>query len=194
MTGDRTAARPMRADAVRTRRALLAAAADVFAELGIDASVAQVAARAGIGKGTVFGHFPTKESLLAAIVTDEVDGLVAATAALPGDLGPDAALLAFMKLQVDRYASNRAFIELLNTSRAAEQPDIQAQVGRLVEAGRPLVDRAHRDGTLNEELDARDIVLLACGLYGAAEPLLAAEPGAGDRYLRVVFRGVARGD
>ncbi|WP_394618653.1 TetR/AcrR family transcriptional regulator [Lentzea sp. JNUCC 0626] len=194
MTGDKTAERPLRADAVRTRRALLAAAADVFAELGIDASVAQVAARAGIGKGTVFGHFPTKEALLTAIVTDAVDDLVAATSALPGDLTPDAALLALMKLQVDRYASNRAFIELLNTSRAAQLPDVQAQVTRLIEAGRPIVDRAHREGSLDEELDARDVVLLACGLFGAAEPLLAHEPRAADRYLRVAFRGMTRGD
>ncbi|MEV8610379.1 helix-turn-helix domain-containing protein [Amycolatopsis sp. NPDC051373] len=63
----------MRADAVRTRKALVAAAAEVFARSGADATVAEIAARAGIGKGTVFRHFPTKDDLLAAIVGDAVD-------------------------------------------------------------------------------------------------------------------------
>ncbi|QUQ64142.1 TetR family transcriptional regulator [Kutzneria sp. CA-103260] len=180
----------MRADAVRTRRALLAAASDVFAELGTDASVAQVAARAGIGKGTVFGHFPTKETLLAAIVTDEVDDLVTAIGQLPGDLDPDGAVLAFMKVQVDRYAANRAFIELLRAARASAQPEIQAQVDRLVEAGKPLVKRAHDSGTLRADLTAHDVVLLACGVYCAAEPLLDHDRDASDRYLHVVFDGM----
>jgi AcrR family transcriptional regulator len=185
-------ARPVRADAVRTRKALLAAAADVFAERGMDASVAQVAAHAGIGKGTVFGHFPTKETLLTAMVTDEVDGLVAEVGRLPDSLDPDTALLAFMKMQVDRYAGNRAFIDLLRVARASELPDIQVQVDRLVEASQPLVDRAHRHGTLRAELTARDTVLLACGVYCAAEPLLDSEPNASERYLRVVFEGMRK--
>ncbi|MDX3749194.1 TetR family transcriptional regulator [Streptomyces sp. AK08-02] len=65
-------ARRMRADAVRTRKALLKAAAEVFAEHGAEASIAQIAARAGIGKGTVFRHFPTKEDLFAAIISATV--------------------------------------------------------------------------------------------------------------------------
>lgn len=76
-------ARRMRADAVRTRKALLKAAAEVFAEHGAEASVAQIAVRAGIGKGTVFRHFPTKEDLFAAIISEEIDGLVAVAAGRP---------------------------------------------------------------------------------------------------------------
>ncbi len=67
-----TATRPLRADAARNRRLLLAAAADEFAERGLDASVADIARRAGVGKGTVFRHFATKDDLLAAIVIDRV--------------------------------------------------------------------------------------------------------------------------
>jgi AcrR family transcriptional regulator len=180
----------MRTDAARNRQALLAAASDVFAEQGVDASVAQIAARAGIGKGTVFGHFPSKETLLAAIVTDEVDQLVAQAEQLDPGLEPDAALFAFMKLQVDRYAASRAFLQILRTARAAEQPEIQEQVDRLVSAGTPLAERAHQHGSLRADLTARDAVLLACGVYTASEALLDHEPDAGARYLRVVFNGM----
>ena len=65
--------RPLRADAARNRALLLAAAADEFAERGLDASVADIARRAGVGKGTVFRHFPTKDDLIAAIVLDRIE-------------------------------------------------------------------------------------------------------------------------
>jgi AcrR family transcriptional regulator len=182
--------RPLRTDAARNRQALLDAAGDVFMELGTDASVAQIATRAGVAKGTVFGHFPSKDALLTAIVTDEVDRLVAASEQLPGDLEPGPALLAFMKLQVDRYAGNRALIEILRTARAAERPEIQAQVERLAEAGRPLLQRAQESGTTRPDLSALDVVLLACGVYSAAESLLDHEPGACERFLRAVFEGI----
>ena len=73
-----TDTRPLRADAVRNRAALLAAAADEFAERGLDASVADIARRAGVGKGTVFRHFATKDDLIAAIVLDRVGELTTA--------------------------------------------------------------------------------------------------------------------
>jgi len=183
--------RPLRTDAARNRQALLVAASDAFAELGMDASVAQIATRAGIGKATVFGHFPNKDSLLTAIVTDEVDRLVAASEQLPGNLEPAPALLAFMKLQVDRYAGSRAFIEILRQTKAAERPEIHAQVERLADAGRPLLERAQESKAVRADLSALDVVLLACGVYSAAESLLDHEPGACERYLRAVFEGLA---
>ncbi|MFC4009225.1 TetR/AcrR family transcriptional regulator [Nonomuraea purpurea] len=72
----------MRADAVRNRRLLLDAAAAELAEHGTEVSIARIAARAGIGKGTVFRHFATKEQLVAAIFSDRLDGLTAKGEAL----------------------------------------------------------------------------------------------------------------
>src|SRR4029453_12202897 len=67
--------RALRADAARNRSLLLAAATQEFAAHGLDASVADFARRAGIGKGTVFRHFPTKDDLLAAVVLDRASSL-----------------------------------------------------------------------------------------------------------------------
>ncbi|SDP09428.1 TetR/AcrR family transcriptional regulator [Actinacidiphila guanduensis] len=80
---------PLRADAARIRNTLLAAAFELFAEQGSETSNAQVAARAGVAKGTVFGHFP-HEALPAAVVSGEVDRLVTATGRLPKGGSPGA--------------------------------------------------------------------------------------------------------
>src|SRR5690348_15176075 len=90
--------RSPRADAARNREPLLAAATAEFAERGIDASVADIARRAGVGKGTVFNHFPTKDHLLTAIVVARLARLTESAEELL--TGPDAgaALLGFLTL------------------------------------------------------------------------------------------------
>ncbi|MBT2228496.1 helix-turn-helix domain-containing protein [Nonomuraea sp. NEAU-A123] len=82
----------MRADAMRNRRLLLDAAAAEFAEHGMDVSVAQIAVRAGIGKGTVFRHFATKEQLITAIFADQLDDLAAIGEALLRGTGAGAGM------------------------------------------------------------------------------------------------------
>ena len=74
---DNAQPRRQRADAERNRRALLDAAVQVFGERGLDATVAEIAARAGVGQGTAFRHFPTKEQLIAATVRDMLDRITA---------------------------------------------------------------------------------------------------------------------
>src|ERR1700722_20731443 len=97
-----TPPRPRRADAARNRALLLAAAADEFAERGLDASVADIARRAGVGKGTVFRHFATKDDLLAAIVLDRVNALNAVGDRLLDAADPGAALLEFLPAAADQ--------------------------------------------------------------------------------------------
>src|ERR687884_292227 len=74
------AARPLRADAARNRDRVLQAARDAFAQAGLDVGVEEIARRAGVGKGTLYRRFPTKEALVQAIVQDRLDELEAIAA------------------------------------------------------------------------------------------------------------------
>src|SRR5688500_20193930 len=90
--GDPTAVRPVRADARRNRERLLAAAGAAFLELGTETSLGQIASRAGVGIGTLYRHFPTREALLDALLRQRVDTLAADARALRGHRAPRAAL------------------------------------------------------------------------------------------------------
>lgn len=167
----------MRADAVRTRKQLLDAAAELFAEGGAEVSVAEIAERAGIGKGTVFRHFATKEDLIAAIVGDLLDDLVDAAEKRGG-------LREFMVYGVGRLADNRALCDV--ASGSVRHPDVQAGVERLNEAAQRLVDRAET----REGVTGRDVVLLMTGVHQAAAPLRDAEPELWRRYLGFLLDGL----
>ncbi|MBP2705523.1 TetR/AcrR family transcriptional regulator [Microbispora sp. RL4-1S] len=188
MTAPRTS-RQARADALRNRRLLLGAAADVFAEYGTEASVTQIAQRAGIGKGTVFRHFPTKEDLLAAIVGELLDALVDTGVALSDADDPEAALLAFMTAGVELQVKDRAFCEVVGRP-SLRHPDVQAGIERLCEVAETLTDRARRQGTVRQDITGRDIVLLVGGVHQTAAPAMDADPELWRRYLGLVFDGI----
>jgi AcrR family transcriptional regulator len=109
--------RALRADARRNRDAVVAAARHVFSEQGLDAPLGTVATRAGVGRGTVYRHFPTREDLIEAIHDDNLDRLerVVAEAADPAD--------AFVDLMTDAarlLSEDRGFAELLRRDTASE--------------------------------------------------------------------------
>lgn len=184
--------RPLRADAARNRRQLLRAAADAFAEHGVDVSVAEIAQRAGIGKGTVFRHFATKEQLLAAILCDQIDELTATGTALLKADDPVAALLEFMTAGVEQQARDRSFCEATN-GIAREDPDVQAAGGRLNRAAEALADQARRHGGIRADITGNDIVLLLRGAYQASAPFADTAPELWRRYLAVIFDGLRPG-
>ncbi|MEV6899163.1 TetR/AcrR family transcriptional regulator [Amycolatopsis sp. NPDC051372] len=177
----------MRADAVRTRKALVAAAAEVFARSGADATVAEIAARAGIGKGTVFRHFPTKDDLLAAIVGDAVDELVAKAEHL---VGHEDALREFMQLTAALLAGNRVLFDALDRVGADHRPQVRAQVDRLAAVAERVVAPARDAGVIRADVRGLDVVQLTCGAHHAAAPLAAVEPDVGQRYVDFVFAGL----
>jgi AcrR family transcriptional regulator len=133
----------VRADAARNRARILAAAAEVFAAHGSSASTEEVAARAGVAIGTVFRHFPTKNDLLAAIMKDLLDSLVADIEALSdqdGETAPGTRLFVFFERLVAQAGAKKAVVDLL----AAAGTDIrlpetlkvfEAAVGHLLRQG-----------------------------------------------------------
>lgn len=177
--------RPLRTDAARNRRLLLAAAADEFAERGLDASVADIARRAGLGKGTVFRHFSTKEDLLAAIVLDRIDELTTAGERLLD--APDAgdALLEFLTVAAhQRQQRDLTFLHSALTT------DVTEARTRMFDTVHRLVDRAREHGAVRADVTGADVILLMCAPNYVTTYVPDAPPDLWRRYLAIIFDGL----
>ena len=182
-----TSTRPLRADAARNRELLLAAATDEFAEHGLDASVADIARRAGVGKGTVFRHFPTKDDLVAAIVLDRFDALNAAGERLLLAEDPGAALLEFLTIAA-RYRQQRDLSFLVGA--AQHNADVDRVHRKFLETVNALVGRARDGGAVRTDITGTDVVLLMCAPNYVTSSLPDAPPDLWQRYLALIFDGL----
>ncbi|OAN42181.1 TetR/AcrR family transcriptional regulator [Mycolicibacterium iranicum] len=177
----------LRADAARNRESLLIAAEAEFAERGAAASVADIARRAGVAKGTVFRHFTTKEDLIASIVCRHVATLADAAALLAHADDPGAALLEFLTVAADqRQRHDLTFLQSAseNDPRVTEIMDqLHARLGT-------LVDRARAVGAIRSDITEADIFLMMCAPIHVVENLRAPEPLLWQRYLAIIFDGL----
>ncbi|WP_153534718.1 TetR/AcrR family transcriptional regulator [Actinomadura macrotermitis] len=179
----------MRADAARNRRLLLEAAAAEFAEHGTDVSIARIAARAGLGKGTVFRHFATKEQLIAAIFSDRLDRLSARAEDLIAAADPGRALLEFMAGAVETQLADRSSCEAMPGELRADR-QFTAATDRLVAAAEALTARARTAGAVRADVTGYDIVLLVNAVTQTTTPFDDAPPDLWRRYLALVFDGL----
>jgi AcrR family transcriptional regulator len=179
----------VRADARRNRERLLVAADLVFAEQGIGASTEEVARRAEVGIGTVFRHFPTKESLLEAVFVARLRGLAdtAEKLSLAEDAGP--AFFAFLDAVLDQSGAKKAFSEAL----AGAGVDVVAAAApvksALYQAGATLLARAQRCGAVRPDLTADELMALLVGLARTAEHT-AHDPALRKRTVGVLVDGL----
>lgn len=141
----------MRADAQRNLDRVLGAASECFAEGGLDVSVDEVARRAGVGHGTVFRRFPTKEALLDAVLGNELDRMLLLAQAALAEEDPGAGFEMFFRAAGDGYARNRALLE--GVDRCRELPQFDTLGGACEE----LVRRAQAAGALRGDLNAQEI-------------------------------------
>jgi AcrR family transcriptional regulator len=116
---DEAISRPKRADAQRKMNALLKAALDVFAESGVDATVREIAERAGVGLGTLYRHFPQRSDLIVAVYRSQVDECAEAAAKLARRYEPFEALARWMRRFADFIATKRGLARGLNSSDPA---------------------------------------------------------------------------
>ncbi|HEY8028922.1 MAG TPA: helix-turn-helix domain-containing protein [Gaiellaceae bacterium] len=141
----------MRADAQRNLDLVLGAAQECFAEGGVDVSVDEVARRAGVGHGTVFRRFPTKEALLDAVLGKELDRMVLLAQGALSEDDPWDGFAGFFRALADGYARNRALVE--SKERCLELP----QMAVVQEAAHELVRRAQKARVLRRDLTADEI-------------------------------------
>ena len=182
--------RPLRADARRNRAAVLASARSVFSEQGVDAPIEELARRAGVGVGTVFRHFPTKDALLQAMVVDTWDQLALdAEAALASTGDPWDAFCSLFWTVAERLTADRALSESLASRTAAPQ---DACGGRLAlqRAATELVLRAQASGQMRPDLVVDDVPMLACGIGSSLACRRDGEPDAWRRHVRIVLDGL----
>ncbi|MER7544394.1 helix-turn-helix domain-containing protein [Spirillospora sp. NPDC127506] len=177
--------RPLRADALRNRARVLAAAEEVFAVQGTAASTEEVARKAGVGIGTVFRHFPTKESLLEAVLVTLLERLAGEAEELRSAADPGRAFFGFFARVVAQAATKHAVTEALAeagvdareaTGRAG--PGLRAALGVLLE-------RAQQAGAVRADVGAAEVMALLAGMSYAA-----GRAGAREDVLRIAFDGL----
>ena len=177
----------VRADAARNRESLLAAAEQEFAERGLSASVADIARRAGVAKGTVFRHFATKEDLIASIVCAHIAALTEAARRLSDAADPGTALLEFLTIAADqRQQHDLTFLQ----SASESDPRVSEVRDELHSALGTLVGRAHQSGAIRSDVTETDVFLLMCAPVHVVENLAAPEPLLWKRYLAIIFDGL----
>jgi AcrR family transcriptional regulator len=175
----------LRADAERNRRRLLDAAYEVFSERGLDVGVGEIAARAGVGRGTLFRNFATKQDLIAAIVSERMREATAAGRELLKADDPGEAVFEFLREIVEGQRTNRALFEAIEDT-LLQNEEIAASYDEFVGVLAELVDRAQRSGAIRADVGALDLIVMTKGICEAATALQHVNPDMAERQLDLV--------
>ena len=181
--------KPLRRDAERNRQRILHAAAQVFTQRGLDATLDDVAREAGVGVGTVYRRFPDKEALVAELFADRIDAMV--VVAEQALAAPDAwqALVSYLEYAAETMASDIGFRQLMMFATYGRD-----RVAYARERMRPvitkLVERAQAAGELRDDFRATDVPLIAYMLAAVAEYASYAQPEVWRRYLTLIIDGL----
>jgi len=161
-------ARKPRTDAQRNRERILEVAKRAFSQSGVNASLDEVAKEAGVGPGTLYRHFPTREELLEAVYRTEVEKLAAAERKFAETLPPVEALRAWMLLFVDYIATKQIIAPALNALMGDPKKVFEASYTQVWEAIRALVKRAVKTGDIRKDLDPIDLLRALIGVANVA--------------------------
>jgi AcrR family transcriptional regulator len=160
--------RKTRADAQRNRDRLLEVAKEAFTRSGANTSLDDIAQQAGVGPGTLYRHFPTREELLQAVYRSELEKLAAAEPRLAQTMKPIEALRAWLLLFVDAIAAKAVIAPALNTLLGDHKKMFQASYAQMHEAIRSLVKRAIQSGDIRPDLDPMDLLRALVGVSNVA--------------------------
>lgn len=168
--GSGRAARAKRVDARRNEESLLAAAAAVFVESGVEAPVRDIAAKAGVGMGTIYRHFPTRAELVLAVYRHQVDACAEAGPALLESAGsPYDALRQWIDMFVDFLVTKHGLAGVLRPDNS-EFARLHAYfLDRLLPVGRQLLDAAAAAGEIRSGVDAYELMRGVGNLCAGAE-------------------------
>jgi AcrR family transcriptional regulator len=160
--------RKQRSDAQQNRERILAVARKAFTKSGANASLEDVAKQAGVGIGTLYRHFSSREELLKAVYYDVTEKLAKAGQEFAETLPPVEALRAWMMLFVDFIAEKQIIAPALNALVDDPRKLIEASYSQTWETVRALVKRAIKSGDIREDLDAIDLLRALVGVANIA--------------------------
>jgi AcrR family transcriptional regulator len=166
-----TAQKPLRADAERNRKRVLEVAQAVFATEGLAVPIDEIARRAGLGVGTLYRHFPTKEALFEAIVIGRMQALVdeARESGTAKDVGE--AFFEILGRIAEESAVKRDFLDALASAGSDVARTFGGLKGELHAAFEHLLKRAQRAKAVRRDVNAREVLALATGALGACKRL-----------------------
>jgi AcrR family transcriptional regulator len=176
----------LRSDAARNLAKILEAARSTFYEEGIDASVETIAQRAGVGMGTLYRRFPTKESLIEAVVDELLQEVLAVATEALENLPPDIAFSEFLGTVGQLQADHSGCLARLWSAvrKSAVRADIET-------VARQLLQRAQRAGSVRRDVVYEDVVLLQWSVRGVIESSAPAAPDAWKRHLELMLAALA---
>lgn len=154
----------MRADAQKNYDHLLETGRAVVAEQGADASMRDVARRAGVGIGTLYRHFPTREALLAALLRENFDAVTARAAELAQAEESGAALVAWLREMVNLTYEHRGVLASMTAAIAEPESALHASCVSLRASGAQLLARAQAEGKARTDIDGVDLLALISAL------------------------------
>ncbi|MEU2227755.1 TetR/AcrR family transcriptional regulator [Streptomyces sp. NPDC018347] len=188
-----TQGRPMRADARRNHERLLKVASEAFAAHGENASLDDIAKRAGVGSGTLYRHFPTRQALLEAAYVDRIEALGTRADELAAQRPPGEALLEWLYELCVGTIQARGMRALLSSTVTDGSAAALTACGTVVQgAVARLVGAAQRAGSLRGDVEPIEVLRLAHGVGSAAELAGAGEPEI-RRYLSLLAEGLRAG-
>ena len=164
----KTPPRKQRCDGRENRERILAVAREAFTKAGANASLDEIAKQAGVGPGTLYRHFSSREDLLKAVYNSVVERMATAGQEFAATLPPVEALRAWMMLFVDFIAEKQIIAPVVNALVDNPQKLIEASYGQIWGTIRVLVKRAIKSGDIRKDLDALDLLRALVGVANIA--------------------------
>jgi AcrR family transcriptional regulator len=181
--------RPLRRDAELNRQRILAGAAQVFTERGLDATLDDVARAAGVGVGTVYRRFPDKEALVAALFRERIDNLVTVAEDACAAADPWQAIVSYLEYAAAAMACDTGLRQLMMFGTYDRDQVCYAR-DRMRPVISRLVQRAQASGDLRGDFEATDVKMIAFMLASLAEYAAAVTPDVWRRYLAMLIDGL----
>lgn len=189
MSTPETAAKPLRKDAERNRRRILEAAAEVFAEHGLAASLDDIAHHAGVGVGTVYRRFPDKEQLIDALFEDRVDEMVATVRRARAIDDPWESFAALMVGMQELQAADRGLKEAM-LSTVEGRSRVAVGRSRIAPIAEEVLQRAQDAGVVRRDVEVSDLPLTQFAVGAMGDYTREVQPETWRRLMTVILDGM----